>query len=356
MSLARAALIPRPSFRSAENWRRSGNCANGWGRRRHSVTASSCSKWSRPVRHSFIRSITQWEQTRSTRSSRPRSKRRASTLGASAVHRRQSNESGRLPGGQMARRRCVACDLDPDGSASGERDGPGVGSPHVRFGLVLDWLLRRRRCAPILLALGFDLVLHRNHSAAVWLRPISCSTLHHPEPVPVPLLQVLPRRVVLRLVLALCPVGPSDHGDHLRRGRLGHVEALAAALIPDPSNVFSQSGADFFFRQSARTLIVSLLQAVKSREPGDIPKLLALPRAKLREALRGTSAEELIDPGAHEQGAGIVATAFNATNPFRYLTGDGEQAWSALEWAQSRAGWVFLTSTEDSREAALPLQ
>jgi hypothetical protein len=134
------------------------------------------------------------------------------------------------------------------------------------------------------------------------------------------------------------------------------AEALAAALIPDPSDVFSQSGADFFFRQSARTLIVSLLQGVKSHEPGDIPKLLVLPRAKLREALRGTPAEALIDPGAHEQGAGIVATAFNATNPFRYLAGDVEQSWSALEWAQSRVGWLFLTSTEDSREAALPLQ
>jgi Type IV secretion-system coupling protein DNA-binding domain len=130
----------------------------------------------------------------------------------------------------------------------------------------------------------------------------------------------------------------------------------AASLIPDPPNVFSQSGADFFFRQSARTLIVSLLQGVKSREPGDIPKLLALPRAKLREALRGTPAETLIDPGAHEQGAGIVATAFSATNPFRYLTGNAEQSWSAFEWAQSRVGWLFLTSTEDSREAALPLQ
>ncbi len=82
------------------------------------------------------------------------------------------------------------------------------------------------------------------------------------------------------------------------------AEAVAAALIPDPPNVFSQSGADFFFRQSARTLIVSLLQGVKSREPGDIPKLLALPRAKLREALHGTPAEALIDPGAHEQGGG----------------------------------------------------
>jgi hypothetical protein len=134
------------------------------------------------------------------------------------------------------------------------------------------------------------------------------------------------------------------------------AEALAAALIPDPPNMFSQSGGDFFFRQSARTLIVGLLDALGSREPADIPKLLALPRAKLKEALRGTAAEALIDPGAHEQGAGIVATAYNATNSFRHLPTSRERAWSALEWAQARQGWLFLSSTEDSREAALPLQ
>jgi len=134
------------------------------------------------------------------------------------------------------------------------------------------------------------------------------------------------------------------------------AEALAAALVPDPANTFSQGGADFFFRQSARTLIVGLLDAVKSREPGELPKLLALPRAKLKEALRGTPAQVLIDPGAHEQGAGIVATAFNATSSFRHLPQPAERAWSALEWAGTREGWLFLSSTEDSREAALPLQ
>ncbi len=134
------------------------------------------------------------------------------------------------------------------------------------------------------------------------------------------------------------------------------AEALAAALIPDPPNMFNQSGGDFFFRQSARTLIVGMLDSIQSREPSDIPKLLALPRAKLKEALRATAAEALIDPGAHEQGAGIIATAYNATNSFRHLPAPGERSWSALEWAQTREGWLFLSSTEDSREAALPLQ
>ena len=134
------------------------------------------------------------------------------------------------------------------------------------------------------------------------------------------------------------------------------AEALAAALVPDPPNTFSQGGADFFFRQSARTLIVGLLAALQSRDPADVPRLLALPRHQLKEALRGTPAEALIDPGAHEQGAGIVATAFNATSSFRHLPARAELSWSALEWADTRHGWLFLSSTEESREAALPLQ
>ncbi|MGH7924382.1 MAG: type IV secretion system DNA-binding domain-containing protein [Candidatus Binatus sp.] len=134
------------------------------------------------------------------------------------------------------------------------------------------------------------------------------------------------------------------------------AEALAAALVPDPPNTLNQGGADFFFRQSARTLIVGLLAALKSRDPADLPRLLGLPRHQLKEALKGTPAEVLIDPGAHEQGAGIVATAFNATSSFRHLPKRAELSWSALEWAHTRHGWLFLSSTEESREAALPLQ
>ena len=33
-----------------------------------------------------------------------------------------------------------------------------------------------------------------------------------------------------------------------------------------------------------------------------------------------------------------------------------EHSWSALEWAGTRRCWLFLSSTEESREAALPLQ
>jgi DNA helicase HerA-like ATPase len=106
---------------------------------------------------------------------------------------------------------------------------------------------------------------------------------------------------------------------------------LAASLIPEPPRGY-ESGSDHFFRQSSRTLLESLLQIAAPREPQSILKLLELDRNKLKQAISGTPAYSLIDPGAHEQGAGIIATVANATRPFLYLPpSDGRPSWSALE-------------------------
>jgi len=136
------------------------------------------------------------------------------------------------------------------------------------------------------------------------------------------------------------------------------AEALAQSLIPDVPNSFAQTGADRFFRRSGRTTLVSIFETAKPQIPETITRLVALPRDELKRALTGTPAEALIDPGAHDQGAGIVAMVTNATNPFRFLPPEesGRDRWSAVEWAKTRRGWLFLTSTEDSRAAALPLQ
>lgn len=129
---------------------------------------------------------------------------------------------------------------------------------------------------------------------------------------------------------------------------------LAASLIPEPPRGY-ESGSDHFFRQSSRTLLESLLGVATPREPHSIPKLLELNRDQLKQALTGTPAFSLIDPGAHEQGAGIVATVANATRPFLYLPPlDGRPSWSAHEWTQQPEGWLFLTMRDDSNSAALP--
>ncbi len=130
---------------------------------------------------------------------------------------------------------------------------------------------------------------------------------------------------------------------------------LAASLIPEPPRGY-ESGSDHFFRQSSRTLLESLLQVAAPREPQSIPKLLELNRDQLKQALSGTPAYSLIDPGAHEQGAGIIATVANATRPFLYLPpADGRPPWSALEWSEHPEGWLFVTMRDESNSAALPL-
>jgi energy-coupling factor transporter ATP-binding protein EcfA2 len=95
------------------------------------------------------------------------------------------------------------------------------------------------------------------------------------------------------------------------------AEALAQSLIPDVPNSFAQNGTDRFFRRSGRTTLVSIFETAKPQVPETITQLVALPRDQLKLALKDTPAEALIDPGAHDQGAGIVAMVTNATNPFR---------------------------------------
>ncbi|MBF6570950.1 MAG: type IV secretion system DNA-binding domain-containing protein [Candidatus Binataceae bacterium] len=130
---------------------------------------------------------------------------------------------------------------------------------------------------------------------------------------------------------------------------------LAASLIPEPPRGY-ESGSDHFFRQSSRTLLESLLQVATPREPQSIPKLLELTRDQLKQALSGTPAYSLIDPGAHEQGAGMIATVANATRSLLYLPpADGRLSWSALEWSEHPEGWLFVTMRDESNSAALPL-
>jgi type IV secretory pathway TraG/TraD family ATPase VirD4 len=133
------------------------------------------------------------------------------------------------------------------------------------------------------------------------------------------------------------------------------AEAMAASLIRTQARTASEE----FFRESGRTLIEAIFQVVQDRtHAGGITDFLALPRADIQERLTGTRAYPLIDPGAHEQGSGILATAANAVKPFYYLPARAEtsRTWSAREWAETRRGWVFLSSREDARAAIQRLQ
>ncbi len=71
--------------------------------------------------------------------------------------------------------------------------------------------------------------------------------------------------------------------------------AMAASLIRD----LPHTSTERYFFESGRTVIESLLEVVTDEDPQAISALLALPRAQVHKALRGTRAYPLIRPG-HE--------------------------------------------------------
>lgn len=133
------------------------------------------------------------------------------------------------------------------------------------------------------------------------------------------------------------------------------AEALAASLVRGGDPAYT-SGADRFFLMSSRALIMAMFQQVKHRDNTDaLLDFIAQPTDQLRRTLAGTRAASLIHPDAHGQSAGILGTVSNAISGFRYLPLEGKQ-WSAREWAIKPQGWIFLSSTEDVRDAIQNLQ
>ncbi|HVN90987.1 MAG TPA: type IV secretion system DNA-binding domain-containing protein [Candidatus Binataceae bacterium] len=133
------------------------------------------------------------------------------------------------------------------------------------------------------------------------------------------------------------------------------AEAMAASLIRNQARTPTEE----FFRESSRTLLEGIFQVVKERRDARvITEFLALSRSAIQKELTGTRAYPLIDPGAHEQGSGILATAANAVKPFYHLPlpEQATRQWSARMWAEQRKGWIFLSSSEDARAAIQKLQ
>lgn len=62
--------------------------------------------------------------------------------------------------------------------------------------------------------------------------------------------------------------------------------------------------------------------------------------------LKGTEHAHLIDPHAHQQRAGVLASLGLLADSLRLLPklSEGKGSWTAIEWAENRQGWIFLTS------------
>lgn len=143
-----------------------------------------------------------------------------------------------------------------------------------------------------------------------------------------------------------CPYwGPAEE----LRSR-SEAKALAASLFQPPQDKKGE-----FFIESPQKIFAFLM--AYGPTPEQLVKWMSDPE-EIDLRLKGTEHAHLIDPHAHQQRAGVLASLGLVADSLRLLpkrdAANGK--WTATEWAEKRQGWIFLTSLPAEREALRPLQ
>jgi hypothetical protein len=152
--------------------------------------------------------------------------------------------------------------------------------------------------------------------------------------------------VILNPLDKRCPYwGPAEE---LRRR--SEAKALAVSLFQSP-----QDNKGEFFIESPQKIFAFLM--AYGPTPEELVKWMSDP-GEIDRRLKGTEHAHLIDPKAHQQRAGVLGSLGLVADSLRLLPkkGEGNGEWSATEWAETRQGWIFITSLPAEREALRPLQ
>jgi type IV secretory pathway TraG/TraD family ATPase VirD4 len=122
---------------------------------------------------------------------------------------------------------------------------------------------------------------------------------------------------------------------------------VAESFFPEREQTGTNSQ---FFVNSARSIFGRLLELQPSAQ--DIVRVLKNEKL-IDEAVAGTEHAHLINEGAKGQRGGVLATLSEIGDALRLLPTreqcDGE--FSLTEWARRRRGCIFITSTQDTRDA-----
>jgi type IV secretory pathway TraG/TraD family ATPase VirD4 len=152
--------------------------------------------------------------------------------------------------------------------------------------------------------------------------------------------------VILNPLDKRCPYwGPAEE----LRSR-SEAKALAASLFQPPQDKKGE-----FFIESPQKIFAFLM--AYGPTPDELVEWMSNPD-EIDRRLKGTEHAHLIDPRAHQQRAGVLASLGLIADSLRLLPkrDAGNGVWTATEWAEKRRGWIFLTSLPAEREALRPLQ
>ena len=128
------------------------------------------------------------------------------------------------------------------------------------------------------------------------------------------------------------------------------AEALTIAhgLFPDVPH------ENPYFAESVRKLFAHLLR--QHPGPEELVEWLSQEGA-IDQRVRGSEYAAMLDVKAAPQRSGVLSTLNNKADTLRMLRSrpEGAERWTAREWARERQGWIFLTSTPETRDALKPI-
>lgn len=123
---------------------------------------------------------------------------------------------------------------------------------------------------------------------------------------------------------------------------------LATSLFPDRHH------ENAFFTEGPRRIFAHLL-TLRPR-PDELAFWLRH-EAELDRRVKGTAYAAMIDRQAPAQRSGVLASLNMVADTLQLLPEEREtrQRWSAADWSATRTGWLFLTSTPETRPRLVPL-
>lgn len=129
---------------------------------------------------------------------------------------------------------------------------------------------------------------------------------------------------------------------------------VAESFLPGKSELSQASTAGFFLK-AARAILGRMLEF--SPTPQDLVAWLGSADS-IDRVVANTEHAHLIPRNAHGQRAGVLGVLSDLGETLRLLPdeADCEGEICLSDWAAKRSGWIFVTSTVDSREALRPLQ
>lgn len=130
--------------------------------------------------------------------------------------------------------------------------------------------------------------------------------------------------------------------------RRAEAKALAVSMY-QPQGV-----ANKFFVEAPQKIFAHLLTFLPT--PAELVAWMSNP-IEIDQRVRHTEYWALIDPHAPHQREGVLGSLNMVADSFRLLPKREEtaSAWTATKWAETRQGWIFITSRPTLREALRPL-